>query len=229
MVTGWLGAAMVWGGVPAVRQDARGVVAQGGGFSLRINVVERPSLKDRAPDPNHKPDAALFEQATVMLKRAWPAYEALFHAVLTQPHPYRSTFQAHVARDGQTVTQAGEGLRTIILEKRAGIPITELRISGGGSQSDAAMQLTADIFGLPATRPHVYETSGLGAAIDAAVGLKLHPDFTTAVREMTRPGDVFEPNHRTHVMYDELYRRIYLRLYARLKPFYKDIRAIVGR
>jgi hypothetical protein len=30
-------------------------------------------------------------------------------------------------------------------------------------------------------------------------------------------------------MYDELYRRIYLRLYARLKPFYKDIRAIVGR
>ena len=46
---------------------------------------------------------------------------------------------------------------------------------------------------------------------------------------MTRPGDVFEPNHRTHVMYDELYRRIYLRLYARLKPFYKDIRAILGR
>jgi sugar (pentulose or hexulose) kinase len=115
------------------------------------------------------------------------------------------------------------------LEKRANTPITELRISGGGSQSDAAMQLTADIFGLPAIRPHVYETSGLGAAIDAAVGLKLHPDFAAAVREMTRPGEVFAPNHRTHVMYDELYRRIYLRLYARLKPFYKDIRAIVGR
>jgi sugar (pentulose or hexulose) kinase len=66
------------------------------------------------------------------------------------------------------------------LEKRANTPITELRISGGGSQSDAAMQLTADIFGLPAIRPHVYETSGLGAAIDAAVGLKLHPDFAAA-------------------------------------------------
>src|SRR5690606_30971089 len=108
-------------------------------------------------------------------------------------------------------------------------PITELRIAGGGSQSDAAMQLTADIFGLPATRPHVYETSGLGAAMDAAVGLKLHPDFATAVHEMTRAGQVFEPNHRTHVMYDDLYRRIYLKLYERLKPFYKEIREIVGR
>jgi hypothetical protein len=30
-------------------------------------------------------------------------------------------------------------------------------------------------------------------------------------------------------MYDQLYRRIYLHLYERLKPFYKDIREIVGR
>ncbi|HAJ35956.1 MAG TPA: carbohydrate kinase [Chloroflexi bacterium] len=143
-----------------------------------------------------------------------------FTDVHTRAHLYRAILEglAYGLREGKER-----------LEKRAGVPITELRISGGGSQSDAAMQLTADIFGLPAIRPHVYETSGLGAAIDAAVGLKLHPDFATAVREMTRPGDVFEPNHRTHVMYDELYRRVYLRLYARLKPFYKDIRAIVGR
>ena len=32
------------------------------------------------------------------------------------------------------------------------------------------MQLTADIFGLPTARPHIYETSALGAAMDAAVG-----------------------------------------------------------
>ncbi len=38
-------------------------------------------------------------------------------------------------------------------------PIVRLRVAGGGSQSDAAMQLTADIFGLPAERPHVYEAS----------------------------------------------------------------------
>jgi glycerol kinase len=77
------------------------------------------------------------------------------------------------------------------------VAITELRVSGGGSQSDCAMQLTADIFGLPTARPHVYETSGLGAAIDAAVGLGLHPDFDAAVAAMTRVGRVFEPVRRT--------------------------------
>jgi len=38
-------------------------------------------------------------------------------------------------------------------EKRSGVPITDCGISGGGSQSDAAMQLTADIFGLPTSAP----------------------------------------------------------------------------
>ena len=112
------------------------------------------------------------------------------------------------------------------LERRAGTPITELRVSGGGSQSDVVMQLTADVFGLPAIRPHVYETAGLGAAMDAAVGLQIHPDFATAVREMTRVGRVFNPQPTTHQLYDQLYRRVYLKLYDRLKPLYKEIRAI---
>jgi hypothetical protein len=35
------------------------------------------------------------------------------------------------------------------------------------------MQLNANIFGLPAARPHDYETSGLNAAIDTAVKNRL--------------------------------------------------------
>ena len=57
------------------------------------------------------------------------------------------------------------------IERRSGTPITALRVSGGGSQSRIALQLTADIFGLPTGKPHLYETSGLGAAIDAAMGV----------------------------------------------------------
>ncbi len=108
-----------------------------------------------------------------------------FGDVHTRAHLYRSMIEglAYGLREGKER-----------LERRTGTPITELRVSGGGSQSDAVMQLSADVFGLPAIRPHVYETSGLGAAIDAAVGLKLHPDFDTAVREMTRVGRVFDPN-----------------------------------
>jgi sugar (pentulose or hexulose) kinase len=110
--------------------------------------------------------------------------------------------------------------------RRSGVPITELRVAGGGSQSEAALQLTADVFGLPASRPHVYEASGLGAAIDAAVGAGLHPDFSTAIREMTRVRDTFEPDARVHAAYDELYEGGYKKMYGRLKPLYERMRTI---
>jgi sugar (pentulose or hexulose) kinase len=109
--------------------------------------------------------------------------------------------------------------------KRSGIPITELRVAGGGSQSDAALQLTADIFGLPASRPHVYEASGLGAAMDAAVGVGIHRDFPTVIREMTRVRDTFEPDAKTHARYDELYSGVYKKMYDRLKPLYEVMRS----
>lgn len=119
-----------------------------------------------------------------------------------------------------------DGLRA--LQKRNKIPVQALRVSGGGSQSDAAMQITADIFGLPAQRPHTYETSALGAAIDAAVGLGLHPDFDSAIREMTRVSDVFEPIPANRDLYQALYDKVYRRLYGRLKTIYNDIRKITG-
>jgi sugar (pentulose or hexulose) kinase len=108
------------------------------------------------------------------------------------------------------------------------VAITELRVSGGGSQSDCAMQLTADIFGLPTARPHLYETSGLGAAIDAAVGLGLHSSFDTAVAAMTRVGRVFEPVPENQRIYDRLYRQVYRRMYRQLQPLYRDIAEITG-
>lgn len=137
----------------------------------------------------------------------------------TRAHVYRAILEglAYALREG--------ALRT---SKRSGVPITELRVAGGGSQSQAAMQVTADIFGLPAARPHIYEASGLGAAIDAAVGLKIHPDFDTAVKEMTRIGEVFEPDLKNHKVYVELFTRVYRKMYARLVPLYEEIQGITG-
>jgi sugar (pentulose or hexulose) kinase len=114
------------------------------------------------------------------------------------------------------------------IEKRGGPRIHTIRVSGGGSQSDAAMQITANVFNLPSERPHLYETSGLGAAILGAVGLGLHPDFATAVREMTRIGKVFQPEPEHAATYDALYRRVYCKMYGRLQPLYHEIRKITG-
>lgn len=142
-----------------------------------------------------------------------------FGDVHTRAHLYRSILEglAYALREGAERTN-----------KRSKIPITEIRVSGGGSQSKGAMQLTADIFGLPTSTPHVYETSGLGAAMDAAVGLKLHPDFETAIGHMTHPGKLFQPNPANHKIYDDLYNRVYCKMYDRLKPLYDEIRDITG-
>ncbi len=109
------------------------------------------------------------------------------------------------------------------IEKRSKTTIKELRVAGGGSQSSAAMQISADIFGLPTSRPHIYEASGLGAAIDAAVGSGLYPDFESAIQAMTHLGEKFEPNPDRHEVYMDLYQRIYKRMYARLQPLYEEL------
>jgi len=142
-----------------------------------------------------------------------------FGDVHSRAYVYRALLEGLVygLREGGELTQ-----------RKTKIPVTRLRVSGGGSQSDAAMQITADIFGMTAERPHTFETSALGAAIDAAVGLKLYSDFPSAVKAMTRMGKVFEPIHENCQLYDHLYRRVYLKMYERLQPLYKEIQDITG-
>lgn len=142
-----------------------------------------------------------------------------FGDVHTRAHIYRSILEGlgYALKDGM-----------LALEKRNRVKIACLRVSGGGSQSDAAIQITADIFNRPAQRPHTYETSALGAAIDAAVGLKFYPDFPTAVQNMTRITDVFEPIPKNRDLYAELFERVYRKMYGRLRPIYNEIRAITG-
>ncbi|MBW2650383.1 MAG: FGGY-family carbohydrate kinase [Deltaproteobacteria bacterium] len=142
-----------------------------------------------------------------------------FGDVHTRGHVYRAILEGlgYALREGKER-----------IEKRTHIPITSLRVSGGGSQSKNAMQLTADIFGLPTARPHIYETSGLGAAIDAAVGLGLHSDFESAVKTMTHIGEVFEPNRENQKLYEQLYNDVYQKMYKQLKPLYERIREITG-
>jgi sugar (pentulose or hexulose) kinase len=142
-----------------------------------------------------------------------------FGDVHTRAHLYRAILEglAYALRDGADRTAA-----------RTGVPLTSLRIAGGGSQSPAAVQLTADIFGLPVAKVHTHETAGLGAAIDAAVGLGLHPDVRTAVGAMIRVGEVRDPDPATHAIYDELFRDVYRQMYPRLQPLYRRIRRITG-
>ncbi|HKY93299.1 MAG TPA: FGGY-family carbohydrate kinase, partial [Nevskiaceae bacterium] len=142
-----------------------------------------------------------------------------FGDVHTRAHVYRAILEglAYGLRAGAEA-----------IEKKVGRPIRRVVVGGGGSQSDVAMQITADVFGRAAERPEVYETSALGAAMNLAVGLKVHPDFTAAVRAMARTGRTFQPEPAAVATYDALYREVYRELYPRLKPLYTAIRRITG-
>jgi len=137
----------------------------------------------------------------------------------TRAHLYRAIIEglAYALREGKQR-----------IERRSGTPITLVRVAGGGSQSNAAMQITADVFNLPAERPALHEASGLGAAILGSVALGLHPSFDAAIKEMTRVGRRFEPIADNAQLYDRIYRRVYARMYRRLQPLYHALREIVG-
>ncbi len=142
-----------------------------------------------------------------------------FGDVHTRAHVYRAILE------GLTYSLKEGLLRTV---KRTGVPVKRVVVSGGGSQSRQAMQLTADIFNMEAIRPHTYETSSLGAAICAAVGMKYFDDYAAAVGSMTRTGEKFSPEPANVEIYSRLYEKVYSRMYRHLKPLYEQIRNITG-
>ena len=138
----------------------------------------------------------------------------------TRAHLYRAMIEGltYALREGKE-----------LLEKRSGKSISRLIVSGGGSQSDQIMQITADIFGMTVLRPHTFETSSLGAAIASAVGVGLYPDFPTAVDKMTHKGDSFNPIDMNKDLYSDLYHKVYKKMYGQLKPSYEAIRSIANK
>jgi len=94
-----------------------------------------------------------------------------------------------------------------------GIEIHDFRAVGGGSKSDAWIQVTADILGRPLVRPRVTEAGALGAAIIAGVGGGVFPSYEAGVEAMVSLERTFEPDPRKQRLYEIQFER-----YARLGP-----------
>lgn len=117
-----------------------------------------------------------------------------------------------------------EGLQR--LQKKSKNKINYIMVSGGGAQSDEVCQITADMFGLPIRRVQTYETSGLGAAICAFVGLKHFDCYDSAIKNMVQVTNEFLPNPQIHEQYRRIYNEIYLKTYPKLKPIYLKLKKI---
>ena len=70
------------------------------------------------------------------------------------------------------------------MERALGRHFTSTIVSGGGSRSELMMQIVCDVLGRPTRRARMSNAAGLGAAICAAVGSGLQPDWDTAITEM---------------------------------------------
>ncbi|MBK8420893.1 FGGY-family carbohydrate kinase [Candidatus Villigracilis saccharophilus] len=137
----------------------------------------------------------------------------------TRAHLYRAVLEGIIfaLKDGAKITT-----------DKLGRPFTKLRVSGGGSQSRTALQITADVFNLPVEVPSVNETGMLGAAMNAAVGLGYYSNYEAAVAGMTSIREVIHPIPRNRDLYEQLYNRIYRKMYSQLKPLYKDLADITS-
>lgn len=63
------------------------------------------------------------------------------------------------------------------MDKDAGVPLKALKVDGGVSNSDVAMQIQADILGIPVQRPSMRETTAFGAAIAAGLAVGVWKDI----------------------------------------------------
>jgi sugar (pentulose or hexulose) kinase len=99
----------------------------------------------------------------------------------------------------------------------AGLPFSELRVTGGTAASRLWNQVKADTLGVEVAVPRVAEASVAGAAILAAVGIGLAADERAAIDAMVRVAERLAPRPAAQAIYDRLAPE-YEDLHARLAP-----------
>jgi glycerol kinase len=84
----------------------------------------------------------------------------------------RGTGAAHIARAAveSIAYQVADLLDAV--HRDSGITLAELRVDGGAARNDMLMQFQADLLGVPVVRPHVTETTAIGAAYLAGLAVE---------------------------------------------------------
>lgn len=92
-----------------------------------------------------------------------------------------------------------------------GAQFDEVRLGGGGSQSEVWAQIIADCTGKVMKVPTGMEFGARGAVINAAVALGIYKNHAEAVKEMVQTKRVHQPNSKNTQLYREIFK-IYIQL-----------------
>ena len=88
----------------------------------------------------------------------------------------RGTTKAHIARAALEAIALQNVDLVTAMQADADIKINHLRVDGGAAANDLMMQMQADLLGVQIFRPEMVESTALGAAKLAALGIGLPPE-----------------------------------------------------
>ncbi|RLS58039.1 MAG: glycerol kinase [Planctomycetota bacterium] len=113
----------------------------------------------------------------------------------------RGTTKAHIAR-AAVDSMAYQTLDLLdAMQLDAGIPLAQIKVDGGASRNNSLMQFQADLTGVQVRRPMVQETTALGAAYLAGLGVGFWSDPSEiaanwALDRVFEPGMADEERYR---------------------------------
>jgi sugar (pentulose or hexulose) kinase len=111
--------------------------------------------------------------------------------------------------------------RNLELILQAGIPIAEVRATGGGARSRLWRQIKADVCGMPVLSLRHDDTALLGDAMLAAVALGHFPSLEEAARSMVAIAERLTPDAEHARAYARCYQN-YCALYDALAPVFNE-------
>jgi len=126
-----------------------------------------------------------------------------FNGTHKGPHMFRSVLEG-IAMTMKNHAQA-------MCDER-GVELTNIIVSGGGSNGDLFMQIFADVFGVPAHRNEVNGSASMGAAICTALALGVYKDRQEAIDHMVRKRDTFVPIPENVALYKKINENVYKHL-----------------
>ncbi|MBO0428089.1 sugar kinase [Vagococcus fluvialis] len=156
------------------------------------------------------------------LANPWEPYKRGVMIGFNAHHDYRFMYRSIL--EGIAYTMKNNVDR---MTEELGKEITEVIITGGGSNSDLFMQIFADVFDINIKRNVVNGSASLGAAINTAVGLGIYSSYEEAVEKMVKVKDVFKPIPENVQIYKKLNNEVYKGLTEHTDEVLKKTHAIL--
>ncbi len=114
---------------------------------------------------------------------------------------------------------------SVELFRELGVPIRQVRATGGGARSLLWRQILADVFGTQLVTVDVTDSTAFGAALLAGVGTGVYANVPEACLATVKVVDEVQPDARRQATYDAYYR-VYHSLYAPLRQAFREVSAI---